>query len=286
MTAFSEPWDAAFEAVPANNEATKTGAGEIRALKRDVREREAVDHSWAGDSNDGKHNKATLRVTSDPTLDPTDGAVYAKTVSGNTELCYKDSGGSIIQLTSAGRINIPALPPNLPQLVMSSNWVGGPTVDLINAFTGSFTSYDVRFRGFVAAIATGNLKLLFGVGAGPTWQTANYAWGSQALYSDGTQSFGGNSSDASILLSLPGFGMSADVTEHFEGVIRVFNAVNNHKQMVSFDCVGFVALKPTVTVGRVTGFGMLTNATPISSLRFQCDNGDLARGGVELWGYP
>ena len=108
MTAFTETWDASFEALPPNNESAKIGAQRIRDFKRDVRERIAVDHSIAGDANDGKHTQVTLRVASgDPTLDTGDGCLYTKTSGTDNELFFKDSSGNIQRITGLGTLNAP-----------------------------------------------------------------------------------------------------------------------------------------------------------------------------------
>lgn len=112
MTVFTDTWDASYEAIPSDNEDINEGANRIRDFKVAVRQRLAVDHSWAGDANDGKHNQATLRVQGgDPSLDTGDGALYAKVVSSITELFYKDSAGTVTQVTTNGAVKVtPAFP--------------------------------------------------------------------------------------------------------------------------------------------------------------------------------
>lgn len=101
--AFTDTWNAAFEALPADNEVLSQGAERIRDHKLAVRERLAVDHSWAGDADDGKHSKVTLpEQGSDPTNIANTGIVYTKDDgSGNTELYYVDEGGNVTQITGA-----------------------------------------------------------------------------------------------------------------------------------------------------------------------------------------
>lgn len=102
MTSFTDTWNATFEGLPPDTvEAAAQGASRIRAFKLAFRERLAVDHSIAGDSHDGKHKQVTFRVLgADPTLDAGDGAGYIKDVAGVKELFYKNSAGTVIQLTS------------------------------------------------------------------------------------------------------------------------------------------------------------------------------------------
>jgi hypothetical protein len=106
VTTFPFNWDATFDSEPADNENINLGAGRIRDTRTGVQVRMQVDHSWSGDANDGKHVRSDYMVQSvDPTLDAGDGAVYTKSIGGNTELFYKDSSGSIIQLTLSGMVS-------------------------------------------------------------------------------------------------------------------------------------------------------------------------------------
>lgn len=106
MTTFTQdPWDSAYESTPPDAEDARLGASKIRNLKRDIRERIAVDHYAAGTSDDGAHKKVTLlEQATDPTTAPNVGFVYSKDVSGVTELFYKDSAGNLQQLTSLGKL--------------------------------------------------------------------------------------------------------------------------------------------------------------------------------------
>lgn len=79
MTTFTDTWNAAFEAAPANGDNVSSGAAEVRTLKVAVQERGEVDHSWAGDGDDGKHKKLTfIEQGSDPTTAAAEQAWYAK----------------------------------------------------------------------------------------------------------------------------------------------------------------------------------------------------------------
>jgi hypothetical protein len=99
-----------FEGKPADTDNISLGAGEIRYLKTDIRERMVVDHVWnVSTTADGAHLKATLKdLAGDPVMAAGFGFVYAKTASGIVELFYKDSLGNITQITSVGAIDVPA----------------------------------------------------------------------------------------------------------------------------------------------------------------------------------
>jgi hypothetical protein len=106
VTTFTDTWDATFETLPPDTgENASQGASRIRRFKTAVQERGEVDHSWAGDADDGKHKKVTLLVAgSDPTLDAGDGGMYAKVVNGVLELFYIDDQGTVQQITSVGKL--------------------------------------------------------------------------------------------------------------------------------------------------------------------------------------
>lgn len=134
MTAFDDTWNLAYEGLPPDTENINLGAGRIRDFKRDIRERVAVDHSFAGDANDGKHLHTTLMVqATDPTLDAGDGSVYTKTVAGVNELFWKDSAGNVLQLTSAGQLKFSEFASGVamlfPQAAPPTGWTQDATVN-------------------------------------------------------------------------------------------------------------------------------------------------------------
>lgn len=135
-TTFSISWSSTFETQPADNELERLGAGRIRDLKVAVRQRLDVDHSWVGDGNDGKHQQVQLRVSAlDPTLDATDGCLYAKVVGGNTEAFFEDSAARVTQLTSLGALNTSAFPPGTQMLFLQASApVGWTQVSAFNDF--------------------------------------------------------------------------------------------------------------------------------------------------------
>ena len=108
-TTFSVSWSSSWEGTPGDNENINLGANRIREFKVAVHQRLAVDHSWAGDGNDGKHTKVQLQLSAaDPPLDATDACLYTKQINGNSELFYEDSAARVLQLSSAGALNSPA----------------------------------------------------------------------------------------------------------------------------------------------------------------------------------
>lgn len=147
MTAFSTTWDASFEASPADGDDASLGASKIRQEKLAVRERIAVDHSIAGTVDDGAHKKVTLlEQAGNPTSAANTGFLYTKDVSAITELFWEDSSGTVLQLTSAGKISPTALIALSALLTITVTAVGNPLFEAVSTDAGaavgpSFSAY-------------------------------------------------------------------------------------------------------------------------------------------------
>jgi hypothetical protein len=102
--AFDDIWNPTYEGLPADNENIALGAGRIRDLKVNVRERAGIDHSWGDTADNGQHNKVTFnQAGADPTPVSLTGFLYTKNVAGATELFWEDAASNILQLTAAGK---------------------------------------------------------------------------------------------------------------------------------------------------------------------------------------
>lgn len=145
---FTNTWDAAFEAAPADNEDINLGANRIRALKVAVRERMQVDHEWEDDQQDGKHNKLTL-VPQDaaPATASPDAFLFTMVLAGFTELLYKDNAGNLMQLTEGGR---------LYPFSIGDFSVGEDLAVNANAVIGGTTSFATDTINGFAAFANGS----------------------------------------------------------------------------------------------------------------------------------
>ena len=104
--AHSDDWNAAFEALPTNDNYGYELDNYLRTVWRAVRERMEIDHYWKATSSqadDGKHKKITLPVlAAAPTEIASGGIIYTKDVSTKAELFYVDEDGDEVQLTSGG----------------------------------------------------------------------------------------------------------------------------------------------------------------------------------------
>jgi microcystin-dependent protein len=103
LTTFTRTWNPAYEATPDNSEDALLGAGRIRDLKFDIHERLDVDHSWAGDGNDGLHNQVTLIAEAAPVTPPA-GQVVIYLPTGQNAPVIKDSSGNISSFIPTGVI--------------------------------------------------------------------------------------------------------------------------------------------------------------------------------------
>ena len=106
--AFTRTWDAAYMQIPADTDAASEGANRIRDFKTDIKERAAIDHSMAGDADDGKHLQVTFKdpLGAKPSASASEGYLYTKDVSAKAELFWEDEDGNELQLTVAGLINV------------------------------------------------------------------------------------------------------------------------------------------------------------------------------------
>ena len=104
--AHSDDWNAAFEALPTNDNYGYELDNYLRTVWRAVRERMEIDHYWKATSSqadDGKHKKITLPVlAADPTEIASGCIIYTKGVSAKAEVFIIDEDGDVIQITSGG----------------------------------------------------------------------------------------------------------------------------------------------------------------------------------------
>lgn len=146
-------WDAAYEAVPADTDLANTLGDVVRDLKRDIRERAEIDHDWDDTTNAGKHNKVTLQEQgADPGTVANEGFVYTKDVGGVTELFYKDSAGTVKQLTTAGFLNFTAQDLTLDNdKALRGKEVGGTVRDLAKV--------DASDRAIIGSASLATMRL-------------------------------------------------------------------------------------------------------------------------------
>ncbi len=109
--AYSNEWNSAFEAVPADASDIGEGANVIRTLKIAIKERMQKDHYFdlAGtDADHGEHNKITLRECANaPTYVAGKGFLYY--AANNFFLL--NAANQLIQLTANGVLNVANNPP-------------------------------------------------------------------------------------------------------------------------------------------------------------------------------
>jgi len=167
MTVFTRTWNAAYEAQPAGGDDISDGDDQIRNLKSDIQERTEVDHSWAGDADDGEHVKVTLAAPiADPSNVANKGFLYLKDVSAVVELFWEDESGNVIQMTSGGKLLI-------ANTEVDTTGIVDDAVTL--AKIAAATQGDVLYYGASGAPAvlsagtSGQALVTGGAGANPAW---------------------------------------------------------------------------------------------------------------------
>ncbi len=112
MTVFSYTWDATFLSQPSDGEDINLGASRIRLFKSGLTERLQVDHSLAGDADDGKHNRITLKpAVGIPPVEADQGMVLNIVQGGISELYWLNDAGQLVRVTNQGGVN-PDFPGN------------------------------------------------------------------------------------------------------------------------------------------------------------------------------
>lgn len=154
MPSYSSAWS---EASPAGSDPVSLGDNEIRQLKLDLRERLNTDHWWPStdDANTGYHRQVTLpEQASDPTTLANGGIIYTKDVSSLTEAFYRDSAGTVIQLTSAGKLNLSVLDDYTR--TKTGDWILSTVTTPRTGWTNVSATYSGRFMRISATpLATG-----------------------------------------------------------------------------------------------------------------------------------
>lgn len=100
MTLFVRTWNASYEASPADSQNASQGATRIREVKEDISARLGVDHSWAGDTDDGAHKQITFvdPLGTKPTQINDETYLYTKDVNGTSALFFEQEDGTELQL--------------------------------------------------------------------------------------------------------------------------------------------------------------------------------------------
>ena len=271
MTTFTTTWNPTFEAQPSDSENVSLGAGRIRTLKESISERMEVDHSFAGDADDGAHKKVTLlEQGSDPSNAANTGFVYSKDVSGITELFYEDSAGTVTQLTQNGGLAL--MPPGVVSPFAGS---AAPTGWLLCA--GQTVSRTTYARLFTAISTT------YGVGDGSTTFNLPDLRGRAVFGKDNM-----NSSDAGRLTTGTGridgdtLGASGGAQTHTltssempSHVHSVTDPGHTHAQQVGLGSAYFVGPAGQLSIDAYTSTGSATTGISLGST-----GGDQAHNNV------
>jgi len=160
-------WTYAFDtATPAGTDAPATLDNDARTKALALQERLNSDHYFpltgtaVSDTDAGKHRKITAQavLSTKPTLEAGEAALYTKTVSGASEWFWEDSAGNEHQLTSGGALNV-SIAEILGLLTNDTYFTaideaGTGTVDLIKAGKNEADDTDVAILPDESRLAT------------------------------------------------------------------------------------------------------------------------------------
>ena len=185
MTSFTDTWNSAFEARPADTDDFSAGATRMRELRNAISQRLEVDHSWAGNVSDGEHLQVSFAAPiSTPTGAANKGFLYMKDVGSKGELHYLDEDSDELQITSGGAILNAAL--SITTGMIAANAVDGSKLAM-----GSDAQGDVLFYGGtdyerLAAGVSGLFLKTQGSSSDPIWAAPSIALASSFTSSDQT----------------------------------------------------------------------------------------------------
>ena len=89
---------------PLDNSVVSQFPANERAARSAAKTNFGVNHHDTNDGDVGKHKVIDLLQQSDPSAVTNEGKLYAKDVSGATELFYRDEAGNIVKITTLGRV--------------------------------------------------------------------------------------------------------------------------------------------------------------------------------------
>lgn len=177
--AHTRTWDAANEASPANSDNVGDGAGKIRDLKVDIRERMAKDHYMAiagTDADHGEHSQVTFQAPiSTPAGVANKGFVYGKDVGSKIELHWENEDSKEIQLTRGEAVCLGNCKALSDGATIAIDWKDGATQYVTLAGTGRTITFSNPTEGMVYRIiliqdATGSRTVT-------TWPTIKWRGG-------------------------------------------------------------------------------------------------------------
>jgi len=154
--AHSDDWNAAFEALPTNDNYGYELDNYLRTVWRAVRERMEIDHYWKATSSqadDGKHKKITLPVlAADPTEIASGCILYTKDVDSKAEIFVIDENGNVIQITSGGILNVTGANTALTSILNEALKLGRDADNYIDF--GTDDQLDIKIGGVLSELVS------------------------------------------------------------------------------------------------------------------------------------
>lgn len=165
---FADVWNPAYEGIPADSENISLGAGRIRDLKVNVRQRGGQDHSWGDTADNGRHNVITFNTAgSAPPGSSVNASLYAfVSAAATVDLFYQDTAGHTTQITGAGLVN-GTFPPgtrlNFLQAAPPAGWtfvsgLGDRVIRMVDDGTGGALGGNWTITGVSTSGSLGSLS--------------------------------------------------------------------------------------------------------------------------------
>lgn len=170
------------------------------------------------------------------------------------------------------------------------NWVqtatvtaaGSATVDLIGAFSASYTRYMIVARNVTFQTATANFWMRIGTGATPTWKSgaADYSYALDGYTSAAATSVAGSTGAAQILLA-SSVSASADLPTSF--ILNIFDPANAAFKTPIIAQVEASSSATTLVEQSISGAYLTAEA--VSSIQFLASAGNIVSGVFEVYGF-
>ncbi len=149
MATFTTTWDSAFEALPADTEKVRLGAGRIRVDIEAVRERFDIEHDMPGDGTGNVRHKFARVATASLPTDIVAGAIAMDT---DDELCLVYDGAAWKSVT-VGKVNALHYGAAAPtgwtldatldnRVIYVDNNAGGTTAGTVDGNAGTLTGFS------------------------------------------------------------------------------------------------------------------------------------------------
>lgn len=155
------------------------------------------------------------------------------------------------------------------------------SLDFTTFISSTYDTYQFQFVNVLPASNNVDLYLLFGTGAGPTWDTgSNYNW-SMAEWNQGAggQAFGGGIGTTQIIIAK---GQISTSTFTYNGHAELYNPQSTSQY--KFVTVDASYRDFNSNFYRMLSGGEYISATAVTGIQFKYNSGNIASGTIRVYG--